>query len=488
MTRAGQALTFTALTLALPLAGLALTTQPLVAAVPVGLALLYVGASYPVHATGLFLFAHVGTPIYVRPPVPVLSNVPYATAWMMTLIGLGVLAWLAGRPLPTPAGARGRRLAVALLLLPLAALVSLFDPATNGESFKMLAIAIVFPAMALLLVYGAARNTRDIQILQNAIMAGGCVASLYAVIEVVSGTNFFLDHFDIETVAGYYDRDFIFAMDATIVYRAFSVFLNPIEFGAVMAMIFPLAVIRMVTARDRREGLVFAAVAATLAVGVLLSVSRGPILSLCVVSVALGLIYRKLRAWLVAGAVLAALGVAVAWPFIGERVSARVGDSDNVTLRLKLFQVAIATFLDHPLKGVGIGNFPAYYLDTIRDHHIGPFYEFGQDRVEKVRVAENAYLQLAAEMGLVGLAAAAAAVAALLRSVIRIATQGHDERTRDAAIATGLMALVYGANAATVTAYTLYGPTMLMIGIVPAFALVLERQDALRLHASASPI
>lgn len=459
----------------LPGLAAAVMLKPVLLALPLLLALLVLALRHPVPATGLFLFAHVATPIYLRPPVPVLSNLPYATNWMLAVIGVGVLAWLAGRPLPPPLAAEGRRAARLFALLPLAALVSLLDPATNGESFKMFAIAIFFPALCLLLILGAARRRADIVTLQRFLIAGGIVASLYALVELLTGANHFLNLFEIEAVSGYYERDYIQMMDPTVLYRAFSVYLNPIEFGAVMAMILPIAVVGMATAETGRDRALFALAAAILAMGVLLSVSRGPLLSLAVVCVILGLVYRRLRLGLAVGLAFAALALVAAWPFIGDKVTARFNDADNVTLRLKLFQVAIATFLDHPLNGVGIGNFPAYYLETIRAHHIGPFHELGGDRVARVRVAENAYLQLAAEMGVIGIAAAVAAVAALLRLLVRHMRAGEDERGRDIAITVLMMAVVYGINALTVTAYTLYGPTLLMLGVVPAFALVLDR-------------
>jgi hypothetical protein len=459
----------------LPLFGLLAILEPVLLALPFLAGLVLFALRAPVPAAGLVLFAHVALPIYLRPPVPILSSLPYSVVWMLALMGLGVLAWLAGRPLPPRLSPQGRNAALLFLLLPAAAVISLFDPATDSESLKMFALAIVFPAMAIFLIVGVARTPDDIRRILTFLVLGGIGASLYAIGEVLSGTNFFLDRLEEEPVAGYYDREMIFAHDPTIMYRAFSVFLNPIEFGAVMAMILPVALVRLTTATDPRQRLLLLAASVVLMSGVLLSVSRGPLLSLAVVCVMVGLIFRQLRVWLLIASVAAVLALVIAWPFIGEKIMARFNDSDNVTLRLKLFQSAIATFLDNPVNGVGIGNFPAYYLDTIRDHHIGPFYELGGNRVEKVRVAENAYLQLAAEMGIIGILAAVAAVAAFFRLALRLAGAAFDAETREIAIILLLMAVVYGINALTVTAYTLFGPTFLMIGAMPGIALALDR-------------
>ncbi len=469
-TATATAKAWTALVLIMPLVAVAAVMEPMVLLVPLGLAALYVALRAPVIAAGIFVFCHVALPVYLRVTVPGLHEIPVSTAWMMCLFGLGILAWLGGASLPPRLGPEGRRATVFFALFFIAVTSSLIDPRASSESFKMWGIALVFPSLAFLLVSGTGRTVEDVRVMELFLLLGGVSASVYAIYELASGGNPLLDYFQIETVAGYYTRKML----GDIVYRCFSVYLNPIEFGSVMGMLFPIAAIRVISADTRRERILFGMVTLFIAVGAVLSVSRGPILGLSVGVVLIGIIFKRLRPALLIAGLVAAAGLLAAWPFLGARLHDRVYDADNVTLRLKLFQTAIAIFLDHPLRGIGIGNFANYYLDAIRDHHIGPWPELGGNRVEKIRVAENAYLQLSAETGVVGVAAAVGAVAALMRLCLRL-TADADPRISNGAISIMLSTIVYGVNAMTVTAYTLFGPTLLMLGVLPAFAIILDR-------------
>jgi O-antigen ligase len=314
-------------------------------------------------------------------------------------------------------------------------------------------------------------------------MGGGVVASLYAVVEYGLGRNPLLEIYRSEIDVRYFTSDVL----GELAYRCFSVYGNPLEFATVMGMIFPFAAVRAATAASVRERLAFGTVAAILALGVALTFSRGPMLALVVGCGLTGIVYRQLRPWIVGAAVAAAAVLAAAWPFIGAGVSDRIGDVDNMTLRLKLWETALAIFADHPLRGVGFGNFPAYYLEAARENHIGPFYEFGAESVLKVRVAENAYLQLAAETGVIGMAAGLAAVVAMLGLSIRQARCARDPRSRNLATAIALSIVIYACNGLFVTAYTFYFGTLLLMGFLPGCLLVIDRAEAAGASARPAP-
>ena len=203
--------------------------------------------------------------------------------------------------------------------------------------------------------------------------------------------------------------------------------------------------------------------------------SRGCLLAIVVTSVGLGLIMRQLRPWLVGSSCLAAVALLAAWPWLSAKIMDRATDVDNMTLRFKLWETAGAIFGEHPLLGAGFGNFPYYQMEAIRKYGIGPFYEFGQDSIDKIGVAENTYLQLAAETGVVGLISFAALLLVYFAIVIRVARTAPSPLTRDLAFCLGAGGLAYLINGLTITAYTHYVITVLLFGAFFGFGLVLAR-------------
>ena len=465
-----------ALLLGTPLIAILLMKFPVILAAPVAIAAIAWTIRFPAHATGVFVFSHIALPVYMRVPFPGL-DVPVSTSWMLFVMGSGVLAWLAGSQSPPRLGQKGSITVKIFIVFAVVITSSVINPRSDIETLKMWGIDILFPALALILIVVAARGTKDLLIIEAYLVAGAIVASAYAGYELAIGDNPLLGYFEIETVSGYATREEL----GGVVYRCFSVYLNPIEFGAVMGMILPFSIIRAVTAGTSPERTIFGIASAIIIGGILLSVSRGPILGLAIQIVLIGIVFKRLRPILIAALAIGAFSLLLAWPFVGARLEDRFNDFDNITMRIKLFKTAFALFLDNPVRGVGLGNFPVYYLDTIRDLHIGPFFELGGNRVEHVRVAENTYLQLAAETGIVGVLAAIAAVTALLGLCFRIASDTSGGQASNLAKAAAISVVVYGVNAMSVTAYTLFGPTLLIIGLLPAIALVLDRHHIKRI-------
>ena len=462
------------LAVGLPLAGLLVVVEPAVAAPLLAAGFTILALEAPVPALGLFLFAHVATPAYVRVPMPGgLYAPPISTALLLALIGVGVLAFLARAPLPRPLAPDGRRLVWAFAVFAAVAATSLIDPRTGAEGVGTWTKVFVLPAALLVAILCVCRSAGDVGRLGLFLMAGGVAASLYAVVEYGLGRNPLLEMYRSEMDVRYFTSDML----GDLAYRCFSVYGNPIEFAMVMGMIFPFAAIRLAGAERRREKLAYGIVAGILALGVALTFSRGPMLALIFGCVLIGTIYRQLRPWLIGAALAAVTTIVIAWPLIGAGISDRINDVDNMTLRFKLWEAAFAIFSDHPLRGVGIGNFPYYYLEAIRDDHIGPFHEFGPASVTTIRVAENTYLQLAAETGLLGIAAALVVVTAMLLLAIRLARRAREPRARDLATAIALSTVIYTVNGMFVTAYTLFFGTLLLIGFLPACLLVLDRAE-----------
>lgn len=91
-------------------------------------------------------------------------------------------------------------------------------------------------------------------------------------------------------------------------------------------------------------------------------------------------------------------------------VSGDVRSEVSLRGRTSEYMAAWMMFLDHPILGVGAGNYNAYYLDYSR--------KIGLDPRAENRSAHSLYLETAAELGLVGLGVLALVLVASLRSVL----------------------------------------------------------------------
>jgi hypothetical protein len=183
------------------------------------------------------------------------------------------------------------------------------------------------------------------------------------------------------------------------------------QYAGILVVLLPLAVLRFRTEGSRTlRGL--AVIAAGLIFGgLLLTFSRGSLLAAVVVIIMMcwvGLLkFRHLAISVVAvGLLIAVLQPTVVTRMMTlGRINALFSGSDDggqspdssVVLRYELDVAAWRVFLDHPILGVGPGQFARYYsMDYVN--------RVGLQELKKGYQAHNLYLQALAETGLVGLA------------------------------------------------------------------------------------
>jgi O-antigen ligase len=392
---------------------------------------------------------------------------------LVTLAGACLLAMMTGARVGR-LGRLGSILVCLFLLFATISLVSLLNERTTSEGVAMWVKVFAFPALSAVICLLVVRGAEDVERTYRFLLAGISLAAGYGIVEYLIGRNILLQEFGQQVDATYQTAA---ELGSGLAYRIFSVYAQPLEFATALGMILPFALVRFATSPTMRQKLVFAAAVILCALGIVLTYSRGPVLAMVVSVGIIVLIYRSLRPWLVSFGVIGVIAAAAAWPFIGDGLSNRLQDIENVTMRLKLWEIAFALFTDYPLRGIGFGNFPEYYVEAARIHMIGPIYEFGQEGLEGIRVAENTYVQLAAETGVFGFLAAVAAIVAFFRLVLRLRRHARDAATRDLAVAIGVGATAYLVNGLTITAYTIFVPTFLLVGFLFPFALVLHRSE-----------
>ena len=172
---------------------------------------------------------------------------------------------------------------------------------------------------------------------------------------------------------------------------------NPNDLAFVLACTLPLT-IWLVTQGRIATRIVAALAAALIATEVMLSFSRGALLGLAAGLVWHGLSERRHRRALTVAAAITAV-VALVFARVdpaplhrGLQSKSHVAQH-NVNYRIVAYQKALQLAADHPLMGVGPGNFREYYYELTGS----------PPGTENLGVTHDSYLDVACELGFVGL-------------------------------------------------------------------------------------
>lgn len=142
--------------------------------------------------------------------------------------------------------------------------------------------------------------------------------------------------------------------------------------------------------------LVFSAV--TMSMAVVIGLSRGGFLGLLAVGVYCW--YRSPQKLVgIAAAVLAVVGFLVFAPQSFWDEMSTISDTNEGTadMRLEMWRIAVWQYLDHPLTGVGAGNFPWETFDYETEEQVQKF-----NRTLGGNVTHSLYFELLAEQGTLG--------------------------------------------------------------------------------------
>lgn len=288
-------------------------------------------------------------------------------------------------------------LAIFLGVLLLSTLVASSLSASLKEILKWLELSLVF-----LVVATSVKEQHQINLLVGFLLAAGILEALFGMYQFFTRSG----------PAG-------FLLGARFM-RAFGTFGQPNPFAGYLGLVLPLACGLAISSVLKRASfkltsfLLFGAIAVTLLAAILMSLSRGAWLAffaaISVIAIAVSrraLVYLSLLLFLVA--ILLGLGAFNALPKpVTARLSiitdyVRIFDVRKVTLtsenwaiveRMANWQAAWGMFTDHPLLGVGIGNYGVMY----------PQYAL-EGWENTTGHAHNYYLNLLAETGIIGLTA-----------------------------------------------------------------------------------
>ncbi|HEX3581272.1 MAG TPA: O-antigen ligase family protein, partial [Thermoanaerobaculia bacterium] len=200
---------------------------------------------------------------------------------------------------------------------------------------------------------------------------------------------------------------------------------DPNFYGQILLIALPIAASLAVTSARKRP--LFALAAVAILAGVLVTYSRGAMLSI-VAMLLLVPFFIPIRRQLVVKAALAAVVLMAVTPstvvrrfdtvtnVVAKESGAQPEDARDASVdkRKLLMAVGIRMFEDSPLVGVGAGNFGTHYARYANETgSSAPQYDDPGDR----QYPHSLYLELASENGLLGLASFAAAMVAAFVSL-----------------------------------------------------------------------
>jgi O-antigen ligase len=212
-------------------------------------------------------------------------------------------------------------------------------------------------------------------------------------------------------IAGEFVTDAAKSLERSAGYGTF--FANPNELAMALNLLLPFAVVFGLMSKGAKR-IAFFACAAVLAFAVIISFSRGGFLGL----VALGgvLMWKAGRGkrivTVLAGLVLCGAFVVAMPSGYSDRIFTILHTQDDQTRsaqeRQELLKRAAEVVMYHPIIGVGVGNFGIYSI--------------------KSKVAHNAYLEIAAELGVMGFIAYMVLIFVPLRTLKRIERESYAAR------------------------------------------------------------
>jgi len=169
---------------------------------------------------------------------------------------------------------------------------------------------------------------------------------------------------------------------------------NPNQYVAFLIMIiFPLIMVSIFES-NKRNKIIFFIIDFIIIINIGLTFSRNGYIAFFIGCVALVVIYNlKFIIFVLIAAVSA---------FIIPQTSKRIlelGDKSQNFTRINLWKTAIKMFEEHPLRGVGNGNFVSYYDAYVKKYPKELYIYYDYQRYP----AHNSYLKVLSELGVIGI-------------------------------------------------------------------------------------
>ena len=349
---------------------------------------------------------------------------------VLGLLLIPIAARLVGRQ-PIAVGPALPAMLAYLLALALSALVS-------GAQASSLDIVLLFVAEGLviyLLVTAAISSSAQLRGALWAMVIAATVMGTLSVMQELTGAyqNDFFGFAQVEGIPEIGDRP-----------RLAGPIGEKNRYAQVLIMALPIAVMLGVGVRSRVTQLLAAATSAAILAGIVLTFSRGAAIGLVALAVAAAFLrvvsWRRMAMFGVMALVIVA---AVAPAFITRIDTLRgvegllseesVAEPDGAIVgRLTSNLAAMHTFVEHPLLGVGPGQYFERYSAVAAN-------ELGLRYFETSRRAHNLWLEVAADTGIAGLVTFSAILVVTVAGLVRVRRRWQYANPAHAALVAGLL-------------------------------------------------
>jgi O-antigen ligase len=301
--------------------------------------------------------------------------------------------------------------------------------------------------------YSAIRKPRDLLVLVWAFLIGALATSIYA---LTNGT----------LTAG----------------RLTGGIFNPNGFAAKMMIALVLTIFLLVAARRTGLRLVLLVLLVPFSVAFVETQSRSGLIALAAAAAAMIVVGGPLRGRITA-VILIAIAISLAYyvyaapPQLRERVTSISGAGQASPLREDTWQIAVRMIKAHPAHGVGLGNFRTlesnYIIENLNVVQVRSLRHFEL-------VVHNTYLEILAELGIVGLILFISVLASTFgRAAVTLERIGRGDEL------TGLVARALTAAVAGLLTFDIFGSgeyekqLWLLLGMILAAALLDRKAAAL---------
>ncbi|WP_224853618.1 O-antigen ligase family protein [Clostridium bowmanii] len=188
------------------------------------------------------------------------------------------------------------------------------------------------------------------------------------------------------------NKTFIRTYNAGVIRRITSTFSNPNAFGAYLILIIFPVIMLSIYEKNKNKKILYILLSMLMFVNVVMTFSRNAILGLGLGLLVLTLIYSI--KWIFA---LGGFAILISFiPSVSQRIKGTVDLHQN-ELRIKLWKTALYMIRDHPIVGVGNGNFVTRYNEYVSKYSELKYYEY------KSYPNHNSYLKLQSELGILGI-------------------------------------------------------------------------------------
>lgn len=201
------------------------------------------------------------------------------------------------------------------------------------------------------------------------------------------------------------------------VVRIAGTFVDPNTYaGFIILAIFPLIML-CIQERNLIKKSVYGLISVLLFSNMILTQSRNALLAFLIGCIILVIIYSRKLLILLAGFSLLSLLV----PFINRRVRDFANHTQDIT-RIKLWKTALKMIKEHPLLGVGNGNFVTLY-----DSYIAKYKELFIYSEYTHYPSHNSYLKVESELGVVGITSFLGVIISVLLRIKKFLSNTEDE-------------------------------------------------------------